>query len=70
MAQVAYDYSEYETGDKEMTVTETTLYDLVKAVSDEVETEGDYIIAEIVLGLLDKGSVRFLNHDAELAIYW
>jgi len=70
MEQVAYDYSQHETEHKDKIVTKTTLYDLIKAINDDLPEEEDHVVTEIILDLLDKERIRLLNHNAELAIYW
>lgn len=44
---------------RESATLETTLYELVEAVSEEAHPTEDWLVAEIVLHLLDTGNARF-----------
>ena len=44
-----------------VTTTKTTLYELIKAFSEEVGPGEDWLVAEAVLDLLGNGRIRFLG---------
>lgn len=49
-----------------ITTIETTLYELIEAVSDEIKSGEDGLVAESVLHLLDTGQVKFIHADCNV----
>ena len=43
------------------TMIETTLYDLISALSDELDSEEEDLILPIVVHLLNSGRIRFIE---------
>jgi hypothetical protein len=41
------------------TTITTTLYELIEAISEEVQSGEDWMVSEVVLGLLDTSHIRF-----------
>ena len=48
----------------------TTLRDLVEVIEDQVAPEEDPLVAEIVLGLLETGRIRFMDPKGAVKILW
>jgi hypothetical protein len=46
----------------------TTLYDLVEALSTEVEPEDDYLVTAAVMHLINAGQARFVGSRKRLTI--
>ena len=46
----------------------TTLYDLIEAICEETDPDDDSLVADIIVDLLNKGRIKFLNPMGELAI--
>ena len=61
MEAMAQDFKTAESACPRLTAIETTLYELIEAVEEEVQPEEDGLIAETVLRLLDTGQVKFLG---------
>lgn len=59
MEAIAHDLHMEETIHPELSIIETTLYDLIEAIHDEVEPEQDLMVTEIVLDLIDTCKIRF-----------
>jgi hypothetical protein len=70
MKQVAEMSITSELAEPGVTAIETTLFDLVEAINEEVGPEEDHLVSEIVLDLLDRGRIRFLNPKGEIALFW
>jgi len=49
-----------------ITTIETTLYELIEAVSDEVKSGEDELVAESMLHLLDTGQAKFIRTDCNV----
>lgn len=45
---------------------ETTLYDLIEAISDEIRAEEDGLIVETIYHLIDTGRLKFIGFPKEL----
>ena len=52
----------------ESTRITTTLYDLVEALSTEVEPAEDYLVTAAVMHLINSGHARFVGSHKRLAI--
>ena len=63
METVAQSFRSIEPRYPAITTIETTLYELIEAVSDEVKSGEDELVAESVLHLLDTGQVKFIRAD-------
>ena len=61
MEALAHDLYTKETIHTELSVIETTWSDLIRAINEEVEPEEDWLVAEVVLDLINKGRIRFLD---------
>lgn len=70
MQQVAEVVTTSESAEPGFTTIETTLYDLVEVLNEEVGSEEDHLVSEIVLDLLDRGRIRFLNPKGEVELLW
>jgi hypothetical protein len=46
---------------KPSTTVETTLYDLISALSDELETEEEELILPILIDLMNSGRIKFVD---------
>jgi hypothetical protein len=40
---------------------QTTLYELIEAISEELEPEEDWLVTAIVLDMISQRQIRFLN---------
>jgi hypothetical protein len=49
-----------------ITTIETTLYELIEAVSDEVKSGEDDLVALTMLHLLDTGHIKFIGADCDV----
>ena len=47
----------------ELSTTNTTLYELIDAISEEVQAGEDGLVAEVVLHLLETGQIKFLDFE-------
>jgi hypothetical protein len=70
MEQLAEMWMTSELAEPEVTAIETTLYDLVEAINEEVGPEEDHLVSEIVLDLLDRGRIRFLDPKGKVEFLW
>lgn len=48
----------------------TTLRDLVEVIEDEVGTEEDPLVAEIILDLIETDRIRFMDPRGAVKILW
>ena len=65
MEAIAHDLQMEETIHPELSIVETNLFELIDAVIEEVEPEEDWLVNEVVLDLLIKGGIRFLDPVGE-----
>ena len=70
MQQLPHAYSGQEPAQPERVTNLTTLGELIKAVSEEIETEEDHLAAEVVLQLLETGRIKFLNPKGKITLIW
>jgi hypothetical protein len=68
MQQLAYTISFSWLDQSESSPIITTLGKLIEALNEEVEPEEDYLVAKVVVHLLDAGKIRFLNSRGEIEI--
>lgn len=61
MEAAAQNFKTAESGCPRLTAIETTLYELIEAVEEEVQPGEDRLIEEAVLHLLDTGQAKFLG---------
>ena len=47
--------------DLKTTSIETTLYDLIEAISEEIKTGEDHLIAQTVFHLINSGRLKFID---------
>jgi len=47
----------------ELGTTNTTLYELIDAISEQVQPGEDGLVAEVVLHLLETGRIKFLDFE-------
>ena len=50
------------------TTVETTLYDLISALSDELETEEEELILPILIDLMNSGRIKFVDGERRYKI--
>jgi hypothetical protein len=50
------------------TTVETTLYDLISALSDELEPEEEALILPILIDLMNSGRIKFVDGDQRYKI--
>jgi hypothetical protein len=50
------------------TTVETTLYDLISALSDELESEEEALILPILIDLMNSGRIKFVDGDQRYKI--
>jgi hypothetical protein len=53
---------------KPSTTVETTLYDLISALSDELETEEEELILPILIDLMNSGRIKFVDGERRYKI--
>jgi hypothetical protein len=53
---------------KSSTTVETTLYDLIAALSDELETEEEELILPILIDLMNSGRIKFVDGERRYKI--
>jgi hypothetical protein len=70
MQQLPHAYSRPESTQPELATIKTTLGELIKAISEEVEPEEDHLVAEVILHLLETGRIKFLNPMGEINLVW
>jgi hypothetical protein len=70
MQNIPHAHSRLEPAQPEWVTILTTLGDLIEAIEEEVEPKEDYLVAEVVLHLLETGRIRFLNPMGELELFW
>ena len=58
MEAMAQSFDTVEQAPSELTTDKTTLYDLIEAISDQVQPEEDLLVVEAVLDLIDTGQVK------------
>ena len=46
---------------KELPIVQTTLYELIGALNQEVQPEEDWIVTDVVLDLFESGQAKFLS---------
>jgi hypothetical protein len=51
----------------ETMIIKTTLYELIEAISEEVEPAEDQLVTDVVLDLFDSGRIRCLNSKEEFS---
>ena len=68
MEQMAHIFPTPEPKYMGLTEIQTTLHDLIEAISEEVETGEDRLVAEIVLDMLEAGRIKFSNPMGKLTI--
>ena len=59
MEAMAQSFDTVEQALPELTSVKTTLYDLIEAISHQVQPEEDRLVVEAVLDLIDTGQVKF-----------
>jgi len=52
---------EEKASDPKMAIIETTLYDLIEAISEEIGPGEDHLLAQTVRHLIDTGKLKFIN---------
>ena len=58
MEATAQSFDTVEQAPRVLTTVKTTLYDLIEAISDQVQPEQDWLVVEAVLDLIDTGRVK------------
>jgi hypothetical protein len=53
---------------KSSTIVETTLYDLISVLSDELETEEEELILPILIDLMNSGRIKFVDGEQHYKI--
>jgi hypothetical protein len=53
---------------KPSTTVETTLYDLISALSDELETEEEALLLPILIDLMNSGRIKFVDSERRYKI--
>lgn len=61
MEATAEDFYTTESASPGLTTIETTLYELIGAIDEEVEPGEEWLVAQTVLHLLDTGQAKFLR---------
>ena len=59
MEAIAHDLNMEETIHPELSIIQTTFYELIAAINNEVEPEENWLVTEIVLDLIDTGKIKF-----------
>ena len=59
MEAMAQSFDTVEQAPPVLTTVETTLYDLIEAIGDQVQPGEDRLVVEAVLDLIDTGQVKF-----------
>lgn len=65
MEAMAQSFDTVEQASPELTTDKTTMYELIEAISDQVQPEEDRLVVEAVLDLIDTGQVKFLGSIGE-----
>jgi hypothetical protein len=59
MEAMAQSFDTVEQAPQELKTDKTTLYELIEAISDQVQPEEDLLVVEAVLDLIDTGQIKF-----------
>jgi len=68
MEQMAHIFPTSEPKYMGLTKIQTNLHDLIEAISEEMETGEDRLVAEIVLDMLEAERIKFSNPTGKLTI--
>lgn len=63
MEMMALDFNSTRQPDTESAVIQTTLFDLIEAISEEVQPGEDRLIANTVVHILESCKARFLSQN-------
>lgn len=61
MQPMAQAFPSTKQADPELSINETTLYELIHAISEEVQPGEDGLLAEVVLDLLETDQIKLLG---------
>ena len=68
MQRMAQTSTEVDPEHSGLTTIKTPFYDLIEAISEEVNLGENKIVAETVLDLLDRGKIRFVDSNGEMVL--
>ena len=65
MTTSSYNFRGEKSRYQKTSTIETTLYDLIETVSEELKAGEDYLVPQIVFHLVNTGKLRFIAHHKD-----